>query len=107
MAALAVALGLLAVRPDWHSAFHQLPRSHNHAHDDEGSPHGHEHDFPAHDDAGCAIELFAGGQVEFLDAVTGPLLPPQIAFSASTSSLAGLSAHLGFAPPGRAPPSLS
>lgn len=106
---LVVGLGLLGVRPDWHASFHALTTAHEHPTHSESAAGAHDHEAPAqnHDDAGCAIELFASGQVELLATATGPLLPPQITFLAGTSSLAGLSAHLGLAPPGRAPPSLS
>jgi len=107
---LVVALGLLAARPDWHAGFHSLNAAvhvHDHAHADDVGHHHHEHesgDSDDHDDAGCAIELFANGQVDSVDVDVCTLLTTRPIPLAPSVSLAWYSTHLGLSPPGRAPP---
>lgn len=112
---LVIGLSLLAVRPDQHLAFHAWSEVHcatqadadADADADAGASEGHEHRGSGHHDAGCAIKLFAGGQVEFVDGVLGSVLPTRLTVVVRVGSQSNHSPHLGLAPPGRAPPSLS
>jgi len=93
-----IALGVLAVRPDWHAAMHVQTADATH------QDHGHSHD-EGQDERGCAIELFASGMVDSAAALS-PVVQPVSAF---TLLLLAPCERLSFAslrlePPGRAPP---
>lgn len=95
---LVIALGLVAVRPDWHAALHVQDADAAHAH------HGHSH-HSSDNELGCAIELFASGLVEIVlagAAVGQPASVLSLTLSFTPGLLLISSARLE--PPGRAPP---
>lgn len=98
---LVIALGLLAVRPDWHAAVH-VPIADAAAHK---TKHSHDADTA---ERGCAIELFAAGLIESMT-FGAPALKPHEIFATKlalpTEQL--LIAAVRLEPPGRAPPSIS
>lgn len=98
---LLIALGLLAVRPDWHAAVH------DHCSEVAHGEHDHLPDAPP-EERGCAIALLASGQVDLVVSLTpvicarGPVVFEQgIPVGRPTTSLSRLE------PPGRAPPIFS
>jgi hypothetical protein len=95
---LVIALGLLAVRPDWHEAMHVQGTDGTH-HD-----HGHDHG-ESTDERGCAIELFASGLVDSV-AFSSPVPAPVQAIIAELTlpDERLLFASSRLEPPGRAPP---
>ena len=95
---LVLALGPLAVRPDWHAAVHV------HAGDTAHGDHDHSQDAPAQQ-RGCAIALFAAGHVDlvtFASPVVCPVRPVVFELSIPAGRPA-LTPSLS-EPPGRAPP---
>ena len=98
---LVIALGVLAIRPDWHAAMHvQTPDASHH-------DHGHSRD-PGTDERGCAIELFASGLVDSVDSLSlmvQPVTTNSLILLAPSERPSFASSHVE--PPGRAPPSLS
>jgi hypothetical protein len=95
---LVLALGPLAVRPDWHAAVHA------HTGDTAHGDHNHSPDAPP-DTRGCAIELFAAGHVD-LAAFAAPVTCPVRAVVFELSIPGGRPALTPslLEPPGRAPP---
>lgn len=95
---LVIALGLLAVRPDWHAAMHVQGADGTH------HEHGHDHGEGA-DERGCAIELFASGLIDSV-AFGSPVVAPVRAMVAELTlpDERLLFASRRLEPPGRAPP---
>jgi hypothetical protein len=95
---LVLALGPLAVRPDWHVAVHV------HAGDTAHGDHDHSHEAPP-DERGCAIELFAAGHVDVV-AFASPAINALdfVAFELTIPAGRPTPALLHLEPPGRAPP---
>jgi hypothetical protein len=96
-----IALGVLAIRPDWHAAMHvQTPDA---SHHDHGHPRN-----TGTDERGCAIQLFASGLVDSVDSfslMVQPATASSLILLAPSERPSFASSHLE--PPGRAPPSLS
>lgn len=112
MALIVLAMGVLAVRPDWHESFHCLTStSHCHQIAIHLEEHGHPQHAPDdpgnHDETGCAIECFANGHVDSVDPVEGSEPATRRALSAQTCSLTWHASQLGLSSPGRAPPSFA
>jgi hypothetical protein len=95
---LILALGPLAVRPDWHAAVHVYTG--DTAHDD----HDHSHDAPP-DERGCAIALFAAGHVDAV-AFPSPVINVLglVVFELTVPAERPTPALLHLEPTGRAPP---
>jgi hypothetical protein len=98
---LVIALGLMAVRPDWHEAMHVQGADRTH------HEHGHDHG-KSTDERGCTVELFASCLVDVV-AFTSPVVAPVRAVVAelTLSHARPLFASSRLEPPGRAPPSLA
>jgi hypothetical protein len=98
LSVLMLALGPLAVRPDWHATVHVYIG--DTAHDDCGRSQ----DAPA-DERGCAIALFAAGHIDlvaFPSPVTNPVRP--VVFELTIPEGRPTPAPSLLEPPGRAPP---
>lgn len=95
---LVIALGLLAVRPDWHEAMHVQGADVPH------HEHGHDHG-DGNDERSCAIELFASGLVDSVASVSPVVAPVRSLIAALIlSDKRPLFASHRLEPPGRAPP---
>jgi hypothetical protein len=97
---LIVALGLFAVRPDWHAGLHVSAA--DTAHHEDG--HSHPESDTGH---GCAVSIYASGLLHLVAAL--PELGPSsvLVQSIGVANQILLSAFAPAGPPGRAPPSAS